>query len=213
MEQFCIPLTVQSMTDATSKKPAVFEGYASVFGTLIDAYVPTRIRAGAFTRTLRENTARIKILWQHNTDEPIGKPLELREDSKGLYLKGQLSATPRGQEASTLLRDGVVDGMSIGLDPVRFEMVVETLDGMPVTVRHISEVRLWEISVVTWPANPSAKVTQVHRRAADDRIDRELTELTAIDAQLHGPSDVDEALRLLQLDLNDLELDLLRGRS
>ena len=152
-----VPFTVHT---AASAAGVIFEGYASVFHTLIAARVPTMIEPGAFRQTLSEQWDRIKILWQHNDYEPIGRPLELREDQRGLFLRAQLSATPRGQEAAQLLRDGVLTEMSIGFDPVQFYME----HSGPEPVRHITELRLWEISLVTFAANPQAKITQVHRR-------------------------------------------------
>lgn len=158
-----------------SPAPVVFEGYASVFNTPIDAHVPTIIERGAFTRTLMENRERIKILWQHNVDEPIGRPLELREDERGLFLRAQLSATERGQEAAELLRDGVMTEMSIGFDVVNFYMAPSGAD----VFRHITELRLWEVSLVTFGANPQARITQVHRRFATNE-----EELAALDEML-----------------------------
>jgi hypothetical protein len=195
-----VPFT--SAHRAVAPVAAIIEGYGSVFNTLIDAYVPTIIEPGAFTKTIREQFDRIKILWQHQTDEPIGRPLELREDERGLYVRAQLSATSRGDEAARLLRDGVLNELSIGFDVLRFYM--DTSGHEP--VRHITELRLWEISLVTFAANPKAKVTQVHRRTvnhdeevaalermlaaldfrADERrlstsaLDRELAELMAM---------------------------------
>lgn len=165
-----VPFTVHK-----SAPPAavVFEGYASVFNTLIDAHVPTIIECGAFTKTLSDGWDRVRVLWQHNTDEPIGRPLELREDARGLFLRAQLSATPRGQEAAALLRDGVITEMSIGFDPINYFMDNTGVE----PVRHITELQLWEVSLVTFAANREAKVTQVHRRATT--VTEELASLNA----------------------------------
>ena len=85
----------------------------------------TRILHGAFTKTLREKAHRIKILWQHDEHDPIGVPLELREDSRGLFLRARLSTSRRGQQAAQLLREGIMSELSIGFDPIRFEIVDE----------------------------------------------------------------------------------------
>lgn len=165
-------------TTGSAPKPVEFSGYGSVYGTLIDTYVPTRILPGAFTKTLSEQAHRVKILWQHDASEPIGKPLVLREDARGLFLRAQLSATPRGKDAAELLRDGVLTELSIGFDPVRSTTVDE---GPGVgQVRHIHELKLWEISLVTFAANPDARVEQVHARS----LTRQMDALAALAAQL-----------------------------
>jgi HK97 family phage prohead protease len=151
---------------AATSTPCTFEGYGSVFGPLIDAFMPTRVAHGAFTKTLADTNQRprVKILWQHDPAEPIGKPLELREDAHGLFLRAQLSSTPRGQEAAQLLRDGVLDGLSIGFDPVDF--YIDRSGSEPIRV--LTDVRLWEVSLVTFAANPQARITQVHRRGQSE---------------------------------------------
>lgn len=129
----------------------VFEGYAAVFGNVDDG--GDVIEKGAFANTLKERASRVKICWQHDPKEPIGRPLELREDDRGLYVKAKISLTQRGRDALTLLRDGVVNELSIGYDAVK-----EMYEG---AVRRLREVKLWEISPVTWAMNPLATVTGV----------------------------------------------------
>ena len=120
-----------------------FSGYAAVFGNQDDGN--DIIERGAFARTIVENAGRIKILSQHNDcDLPIGRPLELREDERGLFIRGKISDTQKGRDIQTLLKDGVLNELSIGYEAVDFEFDGET------GVRHLKEVRLWEISVVTW---------------------------------------------------------------
>jgi len=94
-----------------------FSGYAAVFGN-VDSGRDV-IERGAFSKTIREDFDRIKILSQHNDcDLPIGKPLELREDEKGLYIRGKISDTQRGRDIKTLLKDGVLNELSIGYDAI-----------------------------------------------------------------------------------------------
>ena len=154
--------------DAASPKRVTFSGYASVFDTLIDAPIPTIIKRGAFAKTLRENAPRIKVLFQHNADWPIGVPEQLVENARGLYIKAVLSSTPRALEAGQLLRDGVITEMSIGFDPINSYM--DRTGQEP--VRHITELRLWEVSLVTFAANKEATVTDVHARTLtlDERL-------------------------------------------
>lgn len=128
-----------------------FEGYAAVFNN--EDMVSDVIEPGAFTKTLQENR-NIPILWQHKTDEPIGITTEITQDQHGLYVKGQLNlATTRGREAYELLKQGAIKGLSIGYDTIK-----ETwING----VRHLKEIRLWEYSLVTFPANQLAQVVAV----------------------------------------------------
>lgn len=138
-----------------------FEGMASVFGSRIDAYIPTVVEPGAFTKTLQENAQRVKVLWQHDRWSPIGKPLVLQERATGLYVQGKISDTTQGRDALTLLRDGVVDELSMGFDPIRWE-IVDDPENAGDELRHLKEVRLWEVSLVTFAADPAARIYAVH---------------------------------------------------
>lgn len=129
-----------------------FEGYASTWDKDLggDQIIPN-----AFKKTIMERFPRkkIKVLWQHN--EPIGLPTHMEEDSKGLYVIGKLSKTRLGDEALELMKDGVVDQMSIGYDVVQ-----DTLSDDGAT-RYLKELVLYEFSPVTFPMNPHADITSV----------------------------------------------------
>ena len=127
----------------------IIEGYSAYFDN-IDSYGDI-IEKGAFKKTLNENRNRVKVLWQHDTSEPIGKPIMMEEDSKGLYIKAQISQTDIGKKAMILMRDGVVDEMSIGYDVIKDEYKGKN--------RMLKELRLWEFSPVTFAANDKAKIT------------------------------------------------------
>lgn len=127
-----------------------FEGYAAVFGN--EDMQGDVIEPGAFRKTLQENGGRVPILWQHRPDEPIGIGLSAVEDERGLRVRGRLALeTARGREAWALIKQGVLRGLSIGYDTIK-----EAWEG---GVRRLKEVRLWEWSLVTFPANPLARVT------------------------------------------------------
>jgi HK97 family phage prohead protease len=147
----------------------VFEGYASLFD--LPDLSQDVVRKGAFTESLvRRGTGGIRMLWQHDPSEPIGTWSLIREDARGLFVRGRLNlAVARAREVHALIRDGAVDGLSIGYrvrlagkDRRRGQRILEKLD-------------LWEISVVTFPMLPAARVSQVKgdllaaaiRRAAD----------------------------------------------
>jgi HK97 family phage prohead protease len=127
----------------------MFEGYASHFNN-VDSYGDV-IQKGAFTKTLQDNKNRIKILWQHDTSEPIGLPVKMMEDDNGLFVEGKISMTETGKKAMTLMRDGVITEMSIGYDVIK--------DDYKDNKRILKELRLWEFSLVSFGANDKAKIT------------------------------------------------------
>jgi HK97 family phage prohead protease len=129
-----------------------FEGYASTWDKDLGGDI---ILPNAFKKTIMERFPRnkIKILWQHN--EPIGLPTHMEEDSKGLYVIGKISKTRLGDEALELMKDGVVDQMSIGYDVVQDEMAEDQ------STRYLKELVLYEFSPVTFPMNPQADITSV----------------------------------------------------
>ncbi len=144
------------------------EGYASTFGNV--DYVGDMVVAGAYKRTLNNNMGRIKVLRDH--ESPIGVPVEAYEDTKGLYTRSRISDTQLGNETLTLLRDGVLDRMSIGYEPVQKEHGKH--EGKD--VRFLKEIKLYEWSIVTFPANDAAAVTGI--KALED-LDRAFHEFKA----------------------------------
>lgn len=140
--------------DAVSLRDgAVIEGYASVFGVADQG--GDVVMAGAYGRSLKALSAegrRVKMLWQHDPAEPIGVWEELREDGRGLYVKGRiLTDVARGREAAALISAGAIDGLSIG-----YRTVTAQKDGKG--RRLLQELELWEVSVVTFPMLPVARV-------------------------------------------------------
>ena len=136
----------------------IFTGYGSVFGN-VDSYKEI-VAPGAFAESLAgwKDAGRLPpVLWQHRAGEPIGPYLELREDSHGLFAKGQLLVDDvvRAKEARALMRAKAVNGMSIGF--VVREDSYDKVSG----IRTLKKVDLWEISVVTFPANPAAQIANV----------------------------------------------------
>jgi HK97 family phage prohead protease len=98
------------------------------------------------------------MLWQHDAEEPIGIWTEMSEDKNGLKIKGQLSLeTTRGKEAHALVKMGALNGLSIGFVSKAWEYDKEK------ETRTLTEIDLWEVSVVTFPANSKARVTSVKR--------------------------------------------------
>ena len=129
----------------------VFSGYASTFDVDLGGDI---ITPGAFKKTIEGRQDKIKVLWQHS--EPIGRSMRLYEDSIGLFVEGKVSKTRLGDEAIELMRDKVVNQMSIGftIPAGKSEM---SDDGL----RIIREVKLFEFSPVTFPMNENAIITSV----------------------------------------------------
>lgn len=143
--------TMQFKVDAYNEEEGIFSGYGAVFDNVDSG--GDIIEPGAFTKTLAEGWERVKILALHNDCWlPIGRPIELREDANGLFLSAKISDTSMGRDIKVLLRDGVLNELSIGYDPIVFDY-----DGDG--IRHLREVKLWEVSVVTWAMNPEAVIT------------------------------------------------------
>jgi len=96
---------------------------------------------------------RVKMLWQHDPSQPIGVWDEVHEDARGLYVKGRiLTDVTRGREAAALLAAGAIDGLSIGYRTLRSQR-----DGKG--QRLLAELELWEVSLVTFPMLPEARVS------------------------------------------------------
>jgi uncharacterized protein len=131
----------------------VVEGYASVFGRLDQG--GDIVAAGAYKASLTRLAAggrRVKMLWQHDPGRPIGVWDDVREDATGLWVRGRiLDAVETGREALALMAAGAIDGLSIGYRTVRAER-----DGKGRRV--LQEVDLWEVSLVTFPMLPEARV-------------------------------------------------------
>jgi uncharacterized protein len=132
----------------------VFEGYASLFGVADQAR--DVVVEGAFQSSLAMQSPRgVKLLWQHNPAEPVGIWTALNEDARGLYCRGELNLdVQRGRELYALLKQGAVNGLSIGFKTVKAR---KDANGQ----RLLLTVDLWEISLVTFPLLSGARVSAV----------------------------------------------------
>ncbi len=134
-----------------------FEGYASVFNN--KDLGNDVIKPGAFSKSVYDKKPKqIKLLYQHKTDEPIGVIDKLEEDKRGLKIKGRLAmGTQKGKEVYELMKMGALDSMSIGykLSPEDYKYSDK------LKKRTINNLDLMEVSMVTFPMNPKAKVTKV----------------------------------------------------
>lgn len=151
-------------------------GYASHFWS-VDSYL-TAVKPGAFRKTIRERGERVPVLWQHDPDKPIGRPTSLKEDKTGLAFNAAITeATTYGRDAMALLRDGVPLGVSFGFQTIKSRGATkdDPLDfaqykAKPEDVQIIEEVRLWEVSLVTFPANEAATINDVRAVAEADAV-------------------------------------------
>jgi len=137
------------------------EGYASLFWTRdLNEDVTA---AGAFGESLARTAASgVKMLFQHESDEPIGVWDEITEDARGLYVRGRiLTVTPQGRMVAALVKAGALDGLSIGF------RTVKARPDESGRLRVLTEVELWEVSIVTFPMLPGAKITNVTTPAAE----------------------------------------------
>ncbi|OWO86544.1 primosome assembly protein PriA [Photorhabdus luminescens] len=148
-----VPLKLKSVSDSGE-----FEGYGSVFGvkdSFDDIVLP-----GAFSKSLQlwqRKQSLPAMLWQHRIDEPIGIYTEMKEDDIGLYLKGRLliDDDPLAKRAHAHMKAGSLTGLSIGyvLNDGEYDKTKEAF--------LLKEIALWEVSLVTLPANDEARVNDV----------------------------------------------------
>jgi uncharacterized protein len=151
-ERLARPFELKALGDDGS-----FAGYGSVFGVADD--FADMVAPGAFARSLAEHAragTQPAMLWQHDSRQPIGIWSGLREDRVGLQVSGRLALKTRGgAEAYELLKLGAVSGLSIGYVAVASHVDERTRQ------RVLIDIDLWEVSLVTFPANPKARVTVV----------------------------------------------------
>lgn len=150
MTTFNTPFALKNLQDT-----GTFSGYASIYN--IHDTQQDIVKPGAFDRTLKDHTAQgrwPKMLWQHDPAQPIGLWTNMRSDAQGLLVEGRLFLNlQKGHEAYTLLKEGVVDGLSIGYATARSHRQGKH--------RILEDVTLYEISLVTFPANESARILHV----------------------------------------------------
>jgi len=148
-----LPLKIKAVNEKGE-----FSGYGSVFGNK-DSYGDIVVK-GAFEKSLaawKEKGAMPAMLWQHNTQEPIGVYTKMEEDATGLYVEGRLLVDddPLSRRAHAHMKAGSLTGLSIGFitDDWEYDSQIDAFK--------INEIDLWEVSLVTFPANEEARVENV----------------------------------------------------
>lgn len=146
-------LKIKSVSDTGE-----FEGYGSVFGVK-DSYSDIVVK-GAFQKSLdkhKEKGSLPALLWQHQMDEPIGVYTEMKEDENGLYVKGRLliDDDALAKRAHAHLKAGSISGLSIGysLNDYEYDNQKDAFI--------LKDLDLWEVSLVTFPANEEARISDV----------------------------------------------------
>lgn len=152
-----------------------FEGIASVYGN-VDSYGDV-VEPGAFSKTIAERGKSIPILWQHDSRLPIGSG-EVYDTGTHLGIKGQILETvSHGGDAMRLAKAGIVKGLSIG-----YQVLKDSWDAER-KVRLLKEIKLYEVSFVTFPANELAVLTGIKSGLpeddAHDAIQQYITEIKA----------------------------------
>lgn len=141
---------VGELIDA-DEKAGIIKGYGSYFGNKdSDNDV---IMKGAYKKTIAENGDRVKYLYQHDMNQPIGKMVELYEDEKGLVFTAEIAKTQLGMDVVELMKTGVITENSVGIMPIQKQNKEN--------YREITEVKLYEVSAVTLAANDQAKILDV----------------------------------------------------
>jgi HK97 family phage prohead protease len=172
-----------------------FEGYASVFNG-VDSYGDTII-PGAYTKTLKKRDRTVKMRWNH-FGPVIGKWTEMRQDERGLYVKGELTPGHSvAQDVLASLKHGAIDGLSIGFYPAKYK---EDEEGK----RTLQEIELVEISVVEEPADNAARITAVKADIEEVQTLKEIEQILR-DAGFTKSSAVALISRIKSLSLGDPE--------
>ncbi len=156
MEHMTFPFEIERKSSDDDEDDDMFRvtGYASTFNN--KDLTSDIIKPGAFSNTIKgKHGKNIKVLWQHRVDEPIGKITKAVEDEKGLFIKAEMPKEhSKVRDVAALIKSGVIDAMSIGF-------AVEDSDVSRSGIRTIKEINLFEVSFVTFPANPKATISDI----------------------------------------------------
>ena len=160
---------VGELIDA-DEKAGIIKGYGSYFGNKdSDNDVITK---GAYKKTIAENGDRVKYLYQHDMNQPIGKMTELYEDDKGLVFVAEIAKTQLGNDVVQLMKSGVITENSVGIMPMQKNNKGD--------YREITEVKLYEISAVTLAANDQAKILDVKGNVDLEKLSKRYDNLSKL---------------------------------
>jgi uncharacterized protein len=160
---------VGELIDA-DEKAGIIKGYGSYFGNK-DSDNDVIIK-GAYKKTIAENGERVKYLYQHDMNQPIGKMSELYEDDKGLVFVAEIAKTQLGKDVVELMKSGVITENSVGIMPIQKNNKGD--------YREITEVKLYEISAVTLAANDQAKILDVKGNVDVEKLSKRYDNLSKL---------------------------------
>ena len=160
---------VGELIDA-DEKAGIIKGYGSYLGN--KDFDNDVIMKGAYKKTIAENGERVKYLYQHDMNQPIGKMTELYEDEKGLVFVAEIAKTQLGKDVVELMKSGVITENSVGIMPMQKNNKGD--------YREITEVKLYEISAVTLAANDQAKILDVKGNIDVDKLSKRYDNLTKL---------------------------------
>ena len=167
------------------KEDGTLTGVASVYG--VEDLGGDVIERGAFNKTLAENPI-IPILWQHQTDEVIGQG-EVKEWQSKILLSGRLDLEdPTAQKAYRKLKNKLIKGLSVGFQTIKSTW--QDVEGR--MIRHIQELKLFEVSIVTFPMLPQAIVTRIKSDDLESRVQKIEERVSALPARSSTPVSVQE---------------------
>ena len=155
---------------AADEKAGIIKGYGSYFGNK-DSDNDIIVK-GAYKKTIAENGERVKYLYQHDMNQPIGKMTELYEDDKGLVFVAEIAKTQMGMDVVELMKSGVITENSVGIMPIQKENKGD--------YREIKEVKLYEISAVTLAANDQAKILDVKGNIDVEKLSKRYDNLSKL---------------------------------
>jgi len=154
---------VEVKKDPTGSERIIISGWAARFGN-VDSYGDI-IEPGAFSKTISERKGRIAFCYQHEIDEPIAKILVLEERSEGLWVEAEISASEK--DIQIKVKEGILTEMSIGYRTIN--CTEEIINEKYIT--HLTEVKLYEISLVTIAANELATIQNIKSEERKDYFD------------------------------------------
>lgn len=163
-----------------------FQGVASIYG--VEDLGGDIIEKGAFKKTISENPV-VPILWQHDSHEVIGQG-EVKEWQGKILIAGQLDMDdPTAVKAYRKMKAKLIKGLSIGFQAIKATFTEVVVEGVTKYVRTIQELKLWEVSVVTFPMQPQAQVLRVKSAEAEARIKALEEKVSALSTAKATPSE------------------------
>jgi len=192
-----------------SEEPG-FSGYAAHFLS-VDSH-GTAFARSSFRKTLRDRGDRIPVLYNHSEDKIIGKAVELRSDSKGLFFRARVNEnTFWGKEVMELVRSDMLGGMSFRFNSLRERSGTDTdnidfgnLRGLkPADIRFVEEVRLKEISPTPFPSNENPRIESYRSEDADEVLSELLESIRNADLTSGQIEKLSDSIRCLADILDD----------